>query len=245
LNINSNISQELLETIEHYYNGTMDAETLKTFEERLASDAQFGQLVEDVRSLFEGIERQALKEKLDEFHQELEKRNAIVPGDGKVRFLYYKKIAVAAVLVIALGSLWFFTGSANERLYNNHFSPDPGLPTTMGGSENFAFFDAMVDYKQKNYDTAIDKWLVLHKKNPQNDTINYFLGSAYLAKGNGKQAATYLQKTVEQPESTFKSDAHYYLGLLNLKEGNVDEAKKNLQQSHHENAVTVLDKLKD
>lgn len=245
LSINSNITQELLENIERYHNGTMEPEELKSFKNRLENDEPFKQLVDDVRSLLMGVETQSLKEKLNEFHQELETPSAVKMIDGKARFLQFRKIATAAIVVIALGSVWFFVGSTNERLFDNHFRPDPGLPTTMGSSENFEFFDAMVDYKQENYGKAINKWLALYERAPQNDTIAYFLGSAYLANGNQKLALEYLEKTVENPQSAFKSDAQYYLGLINLKNGKTEEARKNLLQSHHEGAKTLLDKLKD
>jgi hypothetical protein len=181
LKTNSNISQELLESVERYFNNTMPADERKTFEAQLQSDTDFKAQVADIKTLLLGIETQALKEQLDIFHNELPKTSTIIKPEPKVHFLNLKKIAIAAILIVSLGAFWWFSGSTNSKLYANYFTPDPGLPTTMGTTDNYAFFDAMVNYKQGDYKTAISKWKKLELNEPKNDTINYFLGVAYLA----------------------------------------------------------------
>jgi len=240
---NSNISQELLETVERYHNHTMPHDERKTFEHRLQNDAEFKTLVTDIQSFLFGIEQQALTEKMDEFHKDLTVILATTETDSKVRFLHWRKIAAAVVIIVASASFWMINGSSNERLYNSYFKPDPGLPTTMSRTDNYTFFDAMVNYKQGDYKKAISKWEVLQKKEPQNDTINYFLGVAYLADKKEKVAIPYLEKTVSQPESVFNNDAEYYLGLAHLKNDNREDAIKYLKLSTTENSKRLLEKL--
>lgn len=240
---NSNISQELLETVERYHNKTMSQEEQQAFEQRLQNDAQFKILVNDIESFLFGIEQQALKEKLDEFHKELPMQPETEATDSKARSLHWRKIAAAVVVIIASASFWFFNGSSNDRLYDNYFKPDPGLPTTMSSSDNFAFYDAMVNYKQKDYKKAIRKWEVLSAKAPQNDTINYFLGSAYLADDMEDTSITYLEKVIASENSAFKNEAYYYLGLAYLKKEDLVSAKKQFNLSTMENAKLILAKL--
>ncbi|MEZ4801695.1 MAG: hypothetical protein R2797_02905 [Gelidibacter sp.] len=240
---NSNISQDLLETVERYYNGTMATEERAAFEARLQQDLAFNTQVEDIKTLLIGIETQSLKEKMNEFHDDLPIQMRIDEPSSKVRFLNFRKIAAAAIVIVALGSFWFLNHSGNEQLYNNYFKPDPGLPTTMSSSENFAFFDAMVDYKQGNYQKAISKWEKLHEESPQNDTINYFLGVAYLADDKANIALPYLEHTASRQESVFNKDANYYLGLTYLKNNDIENAKKYLKLSHTENSKKLLKKL--
>ena len=240
------ISQEEFEHIEAYINGQLNDEDLVVFEDRLKNEDGFSSKIDNIKTVINGLETQALKEQLDEFHNELSnKQNQNITHQPKVRILNWKKIAVAAVLIIGLGSFWLFSGSSNERLYAEYFTPDPGLPTTMSSNDNYEFYEAMVDYKQGDYKTAISKWKVLQKAKPNNDTLNYFIGVAHLANKNGDAAIYLLENAANNSSFPLINDAYYYLGLAYLKEGNVDKAKENLQKSTLENSKALLSKLND
>ncbi len=239
---NSNFTPELLEAVERYDNGSMTQEERISFENQL-KDIDFKALVEDIRMTLLSIETQALKERLDEFHKEIPENRPVEKSTTKVRFLSFSKIAIAAGIIIALGMFWMFSGSSNDKLYSKHFKPDPGLPTAMSSSDNFAFYDAMVNYKRGDYKTAIQKWEQLEKKAPQNDTLSYFLGVANLADKNADQAITYLHKTVQNPKSVFVKDANYYLGMAYLKKDNTEDAKKHFKLSNTANSLELLRKM--
>ncbi len=221
----------------------MLAEEQIVFETRLQQDPEFKTQVEDIKALLFGIEEQALKEKLGEFHKDLPLHMETGKTDSKVRQLHFRKVAAAVIIIVASASFWVFTGSSDERLYDNYFKADPGLPTTMSSSDNFAFYDAMVNYKRGDYKKAIGKWDVLHKKAPKNDTLNYFLGSAYLADKNEDKAISYLEEVTANSASAFKNEAYYYLGFAYLKKENIPLAKKNFKNSTMENSKTILTKL--
>ncbi|MCB0462524.1 MAG: hypothetical protein R2816_09875 [Flavobacteriaceae bacterium] len=241
MNPNTGITQELLEFIERCLNKTATSEELQDFEYRLKNDPEFKTQVTEIKTLLFGIESQALKEKLDDFHKELteEQDQKVV----SIKFEHFRKIAVAAILVIALGSLWLFRGNANEKLYAKHFSPDPGLPTMMSETQNFEFYDAMVNYKQGEYQTALDKWQLLLQSKPQNDTLNYFIGVAKMANKQEKKAIEYLETVTLSETSVFKNEAYYYLGLAYLKTDNIELAKKNLTFSSVDNSKKILSEL--
>lgn len=221
----------------------MSREERIVFETRLQQDPEFRTQVEDIKTLLFGIEEYALNEKLDEFHSDLPINMETGKTDPKVRQLHFRQIAAAVIILIASASFWIFNGSSNERLYDDYFKPDPGLPTTMSSSDNFAFYDAMVNYKHGDYKKAIGKWEILHDKVPQNDTLNYFLGSAYLADKNEDKAISYLENVTETKASAFKNEAYYYLGFAYLKKENIASAKKNFKSSTLENSKTILSKL--
>ncbi|WP_111308582.1 tetratricopeptide repeat protein [Confluentibacter sediminis] len=236
----SNISQELLETIECYYNNSMDRDDRIIFEKKLQDSPEFKEQVEDIKTMLLGIETQALKEQLDDFHKEIPLEK------NKIRFLQPLKIAVAAAIIIAFGCFWFFSGSSNQKLYAKYFTPDPGLPTTMSNSDDFEFYDAMVNYKHGDYDKAIQKWQVLYQKQATNDTINYFLGLAYMSHDKIEAAKPFLQKVTETKKPfPFLSEAYYYLGLAYLKEGQIELAKENLGLSNTEQSQKLLNELKN
>ncbi len=89
----------------------------------------------------------------------------------------------------------------------------------------------MVDYKQGNYDMAINKWEKLLAKKPENDTLNYFLGVSHLATGADNNAILFLKK-VTNSNSYFEKEARYYLGLAHLKNGEIDKAKIFLKENN-------------
>ncbi|WP_296383682.1 tetratricopeptide repeat protein [Winogradskyella sp.] len=245
MNLN-NISQKEFERIEAYLNGLLLDDDLTAFENILKKEDGFKAKVEDIKTVLTGIETQVLKEQLDIFHKDIEQTsNDNVSTDIKVRTLHWKKIAVAAALIIAAGSFWLISGDSNERLYSQYFTPDPGLPTTMSSTNNYEFYDAMVNYKQGDYKTAISKWEVLQKAKPNNDTINYFIGVAHLANKNEETAISFLENSIKNDEFPLVNDAYYYLGLAYLKEGNLEKAKANFKHSNIDNSKALLSKLND
>ncbi len=244
LNTNSNISQEQLEAVERYINGTMADAELKTFTAKLDTDSEFRTQVNDIKTLLTGIEEQSLKEQLDEFHKDIKKQSSN-KGSAKVRYLQFRKLVAAAAIIMALGSFWFFNQNPNERLYSKYFTPDPGLPTTMSNSTNFEFYDAMVNYKQGDYKTAIKKWQRLSANTPNNDTLNYFLGVAHLANKNEHVAIEFLEKSVQNDNFSLIDDAYYYLGLSYLKEGDAELAKTYFKKSSVEHSQALISELED
>lgn len=240
MNTNKNISQEEFESIERYLTNAMTPEEHLAFKQRLKKDTILQNFVTENKVLFEAVETQSLKEQLDIYHAQIPKRKSI-----NVSALQFRKIAVAAALIIAAGSFWLLGNSSNEKLFTKYFTPDPGLSTTMSSTNNFEFYDAMVNYKHGDYETAIKKWQKLHINNSQNDTLNYFLGIAYLANNNNNKAISFLSNVTKTSKSVFKNDAYYYLGLAYLKADNMQLAKKNLTFSTIDNSKSVLSELND
>ena len=132
-----------------------------------------------------------------------------------------------------MASCFFNRLSPNEKLYNEFFTPDPGLPTVMGENGDYSFYEAMVDYKHGDYNEAIKKWERQLFQKPKNDTLNYFLGSAHLANGNSKKAIDYLEDVADDKKSIFYNDANTYMGLALLKTGQIPEAKKSVGEREY------------
>jgi len=239
---NFKITQDILETAERYINKTMTSDEVVAFEQKLDNDPTFKTLFEDIKTLLLGIEAQALKEQLHNFHEELQPNNS---ETSTVKPLFsLRKFVAAAAVIIALGSFWFFNNNTNKKLYSKYFTPDPGLATMMSETTNFEFYDAMVNYKQGDYKTAISKWELLLENKPKNDTLNYFIGMAYLANKNEETAITHLNIVTQNQNTNFKSDAYYYLGLAYLKANNVELAKKNLNFSTVDDSKKILNELR-
>jgi len=241
-----NTSQEEFEYIEKYLNGGLEHSDLVKFEQQLENNSDFKSKVENVKTILTGIETQALKEQLNVFHKDIDVISIQPETETtKVRTLNWKRLLVAAALIIAVGSFWYTNGNSNERLYAQYFSPDPGLPTTMSTTDDYEFYDAMVNYKQGDYKTAISKWEILQKSKPNSDTLNYFIGVAHLANKNEKRAIPFLEDASKNSEFALINDAYYYLGLAYLKAENIDKAIASLQKSSAENSKALLSDLND
>jgi predicted Zn-dependent protease len=237
------ISREEFEKLESYVMGTMDSSKIGLFEAELETNAELKNQLQEVRAMIIGIESAVLKDKLNEFHEELNpvRKLKSAPANSK-RIL---KWAVAAIFVTAIGLLWMMnSGSANEKLFAEHFKPDPGLPTTMSSGSNFSFYDGMVDYKRGDYSSAIQKWenLMALEQDPS-DTLNYFLGVAYLANKNATNAIPYLKATLKQDQSMFQRESYFYLALAFLKQNDTESAKYYLELSDHKASGEILSKL--
>lgn len=240
---NYNISQSEFELIEQYLNGDLDADTAQQVLEQIEKNPIFKTKVETVKTIITGIESQVLKNKLDVFHEELEQKLQITTTKSLNNKSWWRPLAVAAALIIATGSYFWLGGNATDKLYNAYYTVDPGLPTNMGGDTMYEFNKAMVSYKQGNYTEAISGWKELAQQKQDNDTLNYFLGSALLAIDSTENAIKYLIKTTEQGGSTFRNEAFYYLGMAHLKNGNKTSAIKALKQSQLPEGKEIIDQL--
>ncbi|WP_452225789.1 hypothetical protein [Lacinutrix cladophorae] len=244
MNPNTNITEKEFENIERYLSGSMSPEARKALELKLKNNSALLHYFNEHKIMQEAIETQSLKEQLDIYHSGISADKTLKNNHIKVISFPFKKMIAAAVLIIALGSFWFINlSSNNEKLYTQYFKADPGLPTTMGETNNYDFYNAMVNYKQGDYTLAISKWEKLLNTKPKNDTLNYFIGVAHLANKNEKKAILYLSKVTNNTLGSFTNEAYYYLGLAHLKADNMELAKKNLTFSTIDNSKKILSKL--
>lgn len=249
MNSKNNISQEQLERIERYLAHSLSPEEHQKFESEIQNDPNLKQQVEEVQNLILGIESASLKQELDAFHEDMVPVRSL-DHSGEQNTLKLKRfrkiiryVAAAVVVMGFAGYLLINSNPTSEKLFAKHFVPDPGLPTTMSTSDDFEFYDAMVNYKRQEYELAIDKWEALYQANRKSDTLSYFLGVAHLANGNEKDAIDYLESLSGVAQNSFEIETNYYLGLAHLKAGNVEEAKKYLTFSETERAYKVLSDL--
>ena len=232
------ISQSEFERIERFLRGVMDSEEWARFQSDMEKDEQLHHEVDLQRKLLATVESGSVNVG--------ERTKSIKKPNGITLFLRYKWYAVAASLVLALGIWHFgFRQTAEEKLFATYFVPPTGLVTPMYATNNYIFYDAMVDYKRKDYDKAIAKWKPLLEQQPQNDTLNYFVGAAHLATGKAEASIPYLEQTVSIDESVFADEAWFYLGMAHLKTGNTVQAKPALEKSPLERSKAVLRRLNE
>lgn len=247
MNTSTDITPEEFEIIEQYIMKQLPAEEYDAFTNRLETDRALQNKLHSVRLLLLGVQKSSLTHHIEKYHQELSslKKN-VGYSAGKV-FSMKGWLAAASIIIIAgIGALLYFNSFNKEvKLFTQYYQPDPGLISPMGISDNYLFDRAMIDYKTGNYAKAISSWENLLQANPVNDTLNYFLGSAYLAMDQNTKAIDYFQIVTHQQESYFFKDACWYMGLALLKSGKKKEAISFIEKSDHQDKETLLLKLKE
>lgn len=220
---------ENFDLIERYLLGKMTAGEKAAFEERLEKEPDLQTEKDTMADLILGVESLGLKNKLKGRKIGEEANGKVVKMEPKRKFSFQKLAIAASVAAVFFCGWWFLNPGLNEddQLYSSAFVTDPGLPTRMSETENYNFYDAMVEYKMENYDKAIEEWT----KSPKNigkDTLDYYLGMAYLNKGDYSKAEEML--TGVKDDSALSSKAQWYLLSILIKEKKYSEAKQMLKE---------------
>lgn len=213
------IDQELFEQIEAYLLHSMTTEERSRFEVQLAADPSLQKELELQRQLLSIVTVESFK---------VTKKEA-QSHPGKIISISKWWWAAAALLIFFCG-FWFFQNqtATPQKLANQYFSPDPGLPVTMSSSSQYQFYDGMVSYKEADYEKAIAIWKSIATTNRQSDTLQYFIGLAYLNRDHYNDALQQLLPIAEG-NSKWKEKASWYLSLTYLKLNQPQKAQKWLQ----------------
>lgn len=215
--------------------------------EELAGIFDVERKIAHVKKVREEMEDSIRQIKIKEFHKHIpfeeneSKTKIFRAAKTNPKVIWY---AVAAAVAVSFAILWLMRDdSSAEKIFAAHFKPDIGLPLKMGPTHNLEFYEGMVAYKQENYPLAINLWQVLWNSNPQNDTLNYFLGVAHLAEGNAEKSLEFLKDQKLFEESIFQQDVAHYAALAKIKEGKFVEAKMLLQENPSERNTLILKEL--
>ncbi len=224
--------------IERYLTGNMTAGEVSVFEIQLQQDVEFKNKTEEVRALLTGISEQSLSARLNDFHTQISSENK---PSARIVPMMKKVLMAASILAVTFVTVWWFAArkSGTDELYANLYSPDPGLATVMGGSSDYEFDKAMVEYKNGEYDKALEAWTTLLKNDPKNDTLMYFVGVAFQAKDDSR-GIEHLQKVSADASSAFNKDASWYLGLYYLKTGQKEKALTYIERSGHPKSAEAI-----
>lgn len=240
----TDLSQESFEQIERYLLDQMADQEKSSFEAEMEKDQILAKQTEGLRNLILSSEIHGLQESMDRFHDDL------AEDVGKIKKLnapfplkrYLIAAAIGILILIGIFSLQN-RGSQHEQLFASYFQADPGLITSMSSGNNYEFNKAMVAYKEGKYKEAIGSWEKLYQNNPQNDSLNYFLGAAHLANEEAAKAILYLENLSPLKESRFQEESFWYLGLAYLKSGEIEKAREFISKSDRPEKAKLLELL--
>ncbi|MEZ5057147.1 MAG: hypothetical protein R2879_08940 [Saprospiraceae bacterium] len=217
------MNAEILEYIEDYLDNKIDRNALE------AKAASLG--VSDLASEIEFVENTRLAVEAAGLRNQLD---ALIPNASQKENIRKQKsplkliIGVAASVLIIVVGYWAFFDSNN--LYKDYAYVDPGLPVTMGESENYALDDALTYFGEGNYKVSLEKLLAISEKSGSNDTVSYFIGASYLYENQTEKAREYLMPVVSDSSSVFSQKAEWLLVLAALREDKMEKAKEQASQ---------------
>lgn len=217
----STLDKDRFEAIEAYLLRSLTAEERSRFEQELAADASLRAEMELQRENTLAIELGGVQRLLKEVGAD----QAGTSDEGRRSWTGYLKYAAAAVVLITAALWWLNSPTANERLFAEHFSADPGLPVAMSATDDPVFQDAMVAYKLGDYAEARAKWSPLLQMDPTNDTLRYYIASATLAMNDATTAIPLFERLGNDHASAFHDKSQWFLFLAYVKVDDVTKAE--------------------
>ena len=218
MNSLKDISPEDFERIDRFLLGKMEMNERHIFEAELETNPKLRAETDVQRELIRAIEIGGLKDSLENIHKKTIQKKESRPSRNN-----WFAIAAGLVAVISV-AIWAVNHqSTNEALFAQYTSTDPGLPVPMSASANYAFHDAMVDYKAEKYNKAIEKWTAQLGESENHNPLNYYIGSAYFNQGKYTEALPYFEKAQNEDASSFRAKAQWYEVLSWLK---LDDTQK-------------------
>lgn len=214
------LDRPTFETIEAYVLERMPAEERARFERRLAEDTDLREEVELERENIQAVELGGLTRMLKGIAQEERTEEG-----ASTRWSAILKYAAVVAAIVTGAIWWMMRPSLNEKLFADHFTPDPGLPVAMGGTNDPAFADAMVAYKLGEFAEARTKWSTLLAREPANDTLLYYIANAWLAQGEPEKAIPMFASVVGTPSSVFHDRSRWFLYLAYVRNGELAKAR--------------------
>ncbi len=240
--IEGTLDRPTFEAIEAYVLERMSPDERAAFEQRMAADASLRAEVDLERENIQAVELGGLSRMLTGIAQQ----DRSDEESGPAKWTRVLKYAAMFAAIVTAAIWWVNRAPLNEELYAEHFTPDPGLPVSMGTTSEPAFADAMVAYKLGDYAEARTKWAPLLAQEPMNDTLRYYIASAWLAEKRTEQAVPMLEALVKEPASPFASRARWYLFLAYLREGEIVKGEAldlDKDPTYGERAQTILARL--
>ncbi|MDN5200372.1 tetratricopeptide repeat protein [Fulvivirgaceae bacterium BMA10] len=219
--------------IERYLDGDPDVDTVNEIARRMESDKHFKNLVERERELRLGIEYASLKNAYDEL-QELEASLPDYSLSERSNAKIYRYAGIAAIIALLIVSGIFLLKKEQQDpadLFAEYFEPasyDFSVRLRNGNStEDIEVARGAQAYKNGDYTAAIVVFekMIAESKSPM---FLYYLANAQLAEGNFQGAEANLLKFIEISED-YRHEAHWYLSLAYLQQGQTEKAKEQLQ----------------
>jgi hypothetical protein len=238
--------------IDDYLDGSLNQQAHKAFRQRLSEENKLAKDTLFQQEMRQGIafgSQQDLRSRLQVIHEEIVGNNQeakIVPIG---RQLWLRWSAAAALLVGALGILfWLQQNPSSQELFADNYEVYSLDPTSRSASEEDPAMIALEAYQQKDYTTAIKEFGLILQNEPEQPTLQLALAISYWENGQAQQAKSTIKTLFDHP--ILKDQAYWYAALFALAEDQPEAAVDYLEKipsdsgQLHSKAVNLLDALR-
>jgi hypothetical protein len=168
------------------------------------------------------------------------------------------KVAVAACILIGIGTLMVHFLYPEKQdpamLFAQNFKPYPDLITEKSSTWQMDTLHQLLAsglsfYRVKKFDSAYMVFNNLFQKNPQNDTISFYLANTILSTDSDPDSAITIFRHLSEKKTLFAETSQWYLAMALLKKRDYDGAKLQLMdliktsQYYREKAETIIKDL--
>lgn len=249
-----NFSDNILQNIEDYLNGSMNAEELKVFENQINENPELAEAIvinKELRLQYGDDNWNFIKEdKEDKDVSELEfllkskefksKKNAIQSASN----LYFKKeqsknsgnnksklyyvLAIAVAMIIFFGIFSIDNSLTNQEIYSNNSNWDLPSLVSRGETNESLLSKGENAFINKNYELASETFIVYLNNEAEIDiTALLYLGISQLELEKHNEALNNFQKIIDS-KTLDQSKGYWYKMLAYLKMEDRDNAIKEL-----------------
>ena len=222
------MEHERLHKFDAYLRGEMDAAGAAEFQEQLRTDEALRTEFEEYLAIVTGVRQMAaqeLKERMGAWRNEQDRK-----AGGRVRWLRVGMAVAAVVALLLVPSFFIYRNlTSHQRLFQDYYISDPGLPVVMGNSTPVGFAAAMTDYKDGKYSEALRGFAAWAGEYGSSDTLLYYSGLCMLLTGDDAGAVSSLGG-IGSRESAFYIPSRYYIGLALIRMKDERNAKSYLKE---------------
>jgi tetratricopeptide (TPR) repeat protein len=238
--------------IERFVNGEMNDEQVRAFEKELAHNNLLLKeylLEQELNKTISNEDMIEFRRKLNRIVLDSHKKSKVTLRLLQSRTFQYSAAASVVVLIAVIFLVFLMPlRISDDRLFSMYYSSDQPLRVTRSTTD---IVEALRNYQNRKYYEAIQQFNYILEANPDNSAIRFYTGISYIETKQFDLAAQCFDNISNNNKSLYKKSAEWYLGLCQLKLGNVDKATlifKQIQDdpSHDFNtdATHILEEIK-
>jgi len=225
-----------LEYIDAYFQGMLEPEEIRRFEQKIAEDPAFADEVALFLSAKQSLREEAAREKKERFRQLLAEQPSVIniDRDKNVRKILIYRITAAAAVIACMLSVWyfFFVSSASPQQMAQKYIDEKfkTLPVKMS-TEKDSIQDGLRLYNEGKYGASLKQFESILQRDTGNYSIKNFLGIIYLRLDNYDKALQYFKQF--ENDALYSNPSQFNQALTLLKRnlpGDKQKARELLQQ---------------
>lgn len=226
------------ERIDQYITDQMSPKDRQAFETEMDQQPELAEEVAVKRAIMGGVVRMQVDEmkvRLEAVEKQFTAKESpalqpsVFPPKSKAIWYAIGSIAAALlVLFLIVRPTGRNAGTEFDQLYRPY--PNYAFPLNRNDSSRHPLYDeAFSAYEAEEYEEALGSLLETPESNPQRTDVRFYIGQCYLAMDSLKQAEA-VYKDLLEAESEYRFQLLWYLGLIQLKQGKLEEAHAFIDQ---------------